>query len=67
MRRRELLKAVGASLAALAAPRIGRAERSNKLVFAPAAELSVLDLVELILRKWNGLLQALHLRPAMQE
>jgi peptide/nickel transport system substrate-binding protein len=43
MRRRELLKAVGASLAALAAPRIGRAERSNKLVFAPAADLSVLD------------------------
>src|ERR1700730_4258388 len=43
MRRRELLKAVGASLAALAPPRIGRAERSNKLVFAPAADLSVLD------------------------
>src|SRR6202040_434441 len=43
IRRRELLKAVGASLAALAAPRIGRAERSNKLVFAPAADLSVLD------------------------
>jgi hypothetical protein len=34
MRRRDLLKAAGASLGALAAPRIGRAERSNKLVFA---------------------------------
>jgi len=44
MRRRDLLKAAGAaSLAAVAAPRIGRAERTNKLVFAPAADLSLLD------------------------
>jgi peptide/nickel transport system substrate-binding protein len=43
MRRRELLKAVGASVAALTAPRIGRAERPNKLVFVPAVDLSVLD------------------------
>jgi len=43
MRRRDLLKAAGASVAALAAPRIGRAERANKLVFAPAADLSLLD------------------------
>jgi peptide/nickel transport system substrate-binding protein len=43
MRRRDLLKAVGASLATFAAPRIGRAERTNKLVFAPAADLSLLD------------------------
>ena len=43
MRRRELLKAAGASLAAVAAPPIGRAERSNKLVFVPTEDLSVLD------------------------
>ena len=43
MRRRDLLTAVGASVAAVAAPRIGRPERSNKLVFAPAADLSLLD------------------------
>ena len=42
-RRRDMLKAVGASLAALAAPRIGRAETANKLVFVPTEELSVLD------------------------
>ena len=35
MRRRDLLTAAGASRAALAAPRIGRAERPNKLVFVP--------------------------------
>src|SRR6202049_3063598 len=43
MRRRDLLKATGAGVAVLAAPRIGRAEKTNKLVFAPAADLSVLD------------------------
>jgi len=43
MLRRELLKAAGASVAALAAPRIGRAERPNKLVFVPTEDLSVLD------------------------
>ena len=43
MLRRNLLKATGASLAALAAPRIGRAERTNKLVFAPTENLGVLD------------------------
>jgi len=43
MRRRELLKAAGASLAALAAPRIGRAEKINKLVFVPTEDLNVLD------------------------
>jgi peptide/nickel transport system substrate-binding protein len=43
MRRRELFKAAGASVAALAAPRIGRAERPNKLVFVPTEDLSVLD------------------------
>ena len=43
MRRRELLKAVGAGVAALAAPRIGRAQRTNKLVFVPVFDLSVLD------------------------
>src|SRR3984893_16548489 len=43
MHRRELLKAAGAVLATFAAPRIGRAERPNKLVFAPAADLSLLD------------------------
>ena len=43
MRRRELLKAAGAGVAALAAPRIGRAERPSKLVFVPALDLSALD------------------------
>jgi peptide/nickel transport system substrate-binding protein len=42
-RRRDLLKAAGASLAALAAPRIGRAERPNKLIFVPTEDLNVLD------------------------
>jgi len=41
--RRDLFKAAGASLAALAAPRIGRAEKANKLVFVPPVDLSVLD------------------------
>ena len=41
MRRRELFKAAGVSVAALAAPRIGRAERANKLVFAYGADLSL--------------------------
>ena len=43
MLRRELLKAAGASVAALAAPRIGRADRPNKLVFVPVQDLNVLD------------------------
>jgi peptide/nickel transport system substrate-binding protein len=43
VRRRDLLKAAGAGLAALAAPRIGEAERPNKLVFVPTEDLSVLD------------------------
>src|SRR6516164_7600169 len=43
MRRRDLLRAAGASLAALAAPRIGRAAKANKLVFAPTTDLTVLD------------------------
>jgi peptide/nickel transport system substrate-binding protein len=45
-----LLKATGASLAAFAAPRIGRAERPNKLVFVPPIDLSVLDPVVTPLR-----------------
>src|SRR5271166_3435989 len=43
MRMRDLLTAAGVSLAALAAPRIGRAERPNKLVFVPPIDLTVLD------------------------
>ena len=43
MLRRDLLQAAGASFAALAAPRIGRAPRPNKLVFVPTEDLSVLD------------------------
>jgi peptide/nickel transport system substrate-binding protein len=43
MRRRELLEAAGASVAALAAPRIGRAEKASKLVFVPTENLGVLD------------------------
>jgi peptide/nickel transport system substrate-binding protein len=41
--RRDLFKAAGASLAAFAAPRIGRAEKTSKLVFVPTSDLSVLD------------------------
>jgi peptide/nickel transport system substrate-binding protein len=43
MRRRDLLKAAAAGAAALAAPRIGRAQKANKLVFVPTEDLSVLD------------------------
>ena len=43
MRRRDLFKAAGASLATLAAPRIGRAEKASKLVYVPGEDLSVLD------------------------
>ena len=43
MRRRQLLKAAGASVAAVALPRIGRADKANKLVFVPALDLSLLD------------------------
>src|SRR5215813_8804448 len=43
MRRRDLLNAAGASLAAVAAPRIGRAEKASKLVYVPGEDLSVLD------------------------
>ena len=50
MLRRDLFKAAGVSLAALAAPWIGRAERTNKLVFAPPIDLSVLDPVVTPLR-----------------
>jgi len=35
MRRRGLLKVAGAGVAALAAPRIPRTDRPNKLVFVP--------------------------------
>jgi peptide/nickel transport system substrate-binding protein len=41
MHRRDLFKATAASLASFAAPRIG--ERTNKLVFVPTEDLSVLD------------------------
>ena len=50
MRRRDLLKAAGASLTAIAAPRIWRAERANKLVFVPTSDLSVLDPVATAIR-----------------
>ena len=43
MRRRDLLTAAGASLAALTAPRIGRADQTRKLVFVPASDLTLLD------------------------
>jgi peptide/nickel transport system substrate-binding protein len=43
MRRRELLKAAGVSVAAVPLPRIGRAERTDKLVFVPTSDLAVLD------------------------
>ena len=50
MRRRDLLRAAGASLVTLAPPRIGRAERPNRLVFVPPEDLSVLDPVVTSLR-----------------
>src|SRR6201997_3174398 len=50
MRRRDLLKAAGASVAALAAPRVGRAERTNKLGFVPTSDLNVLDPVATAIR-----------------
>ena len=50
MRRRDLLKAAGARLVTLAMPRIGRAERPNRLVFVPPEDLSVLDPVVTSLR-----------------
>src|SRR6516162_9511870 len=43
MRRREVLKGCAASLATIAAPRIGRPDKLNKLVFVPTEDLSVLD------------------------
>jgi len=43
MRRRDLLKAAGVGVAALTTPRIGRAEKANKLVFVPTEDLNVLD------------------------
>jgi len=43
MLRRDLLKGGAASLAAIAAPRIGRAEKASKLVFVPTSDLAVLD------------------------
>ena len=43
MRRRDLFKTAGAGVAALAAPRIGRAEKASKLVYVPGEDLSVLD------------------------
>jgi peptide/nickel transport system substrate-binding protein len=43
VRRRDLLKTAGASLAAFAAPRIGQAEKASKIVFVPTEDLSLLD------------------------
>jgi hypothetical protein len=43
MRRRELLKAAAMGVTALAAPLIGRAEKTKKLVFVPTEDLNVLD------------------------
>jgi peptide/nickel transport system substrate-binding protein len=43
VRRRDLLKATAAAVTTVAAPRLGRAERSNKLVFVPTEDLNVLD------------------------
>src|SRR3974377_1596290 len=43
MCRRDLLKAAAAGLGALAAPRIGRAEKTGKLVFVPTEDPGVVD------------------------
>src|SRR5690242_1401163 len=50
MRRRDLLKGAAAGAAAIAAPRIGRAETQNKLLFVPTSDLAVLDPVDTINR-----------------
>jgi peptide/nickel transport system substrate-binding protein len=50
MRRRDLLKAAGATVSAITAPRVGRAERASKLVFVPPIDLTVLDPVVTALR-----------------
>src|SRR5713226_6896625 len=42
MRRRDLLKAA-ATLTTIAAPRLGRADQTKKLVFVPPIDLTVLD------------------------
>jgi len=41
--RRDLLKGGAASVATIAAPRLGRAEKANSLVFAPGSNPAVLD------------------------
>ena len=44
MRRRDLLKAAGATVAVLTAPRIGRgADRAKTLAFVPTSDLTILD------------------------
>ena len=43
MLRRDLLKGGAASVATIAAPRLGRAEKANSLVFAPGSNPAVLD------------------------
>src|SRR6266481_7609317 len=43
MRRRDLLKAAAAGAAAIAAPRIGRADKAKTLTFVPTSDLAVLD------------------------
>ena len=43
MRRRELFKVAAVGALAVTAPRIGQAEKANKLVFVPTEDLSVLD------------------------
>jgi peptide/nickel transport system substrate-binding protein len=43
MRRRDLFRAAAAGLTGLAAPRIGRADKANRLVFVPTSDLTILD------------------------
>jgi peptide/nickel transport system substrate-binding protein len=43
MRRRDLLMRAAAALTTLPAPRIGRAEKTSKLIFVPTENLGVLD------------------------
>ena len=43
MLRRDLFEAAGAAVAMLAAPRIGRGEKTSKLAFVPTEDLGALD------------------------
>jgi peptide/nickel transport system substrate-binding protein len=43
MRRRDLFRAAAGGITALAAPRIGRADKTTRLIFVPTSDLTILD------------------------